>query len=509
MAAIDEDETEPAHGRMTLMEHLTELRRRIIICAIAIVVGAIIGFLLYSRILHFLVHPYAEVTKNRPPCGPKGCNLIATEPLAPFIVRLKVSTYAGFVIALPVVLWQLWRFITPGLNPKEKKYAIPFILSSIVLFLMGGAVAWLTFPKALNFLVKIGGGDIGTFFAADKYLTFVSPDDRGVRCVVRVPRGAGVPDAGQGPEDEHTAQVPSSRHRRDRRLRGGHHPEPGPVLPVLHGRADGPVLRRFDRDRKDLEAMSSPGARQRRRRQQYQTLGRVAELVTAVGAAVAIVAGTALMIWLLRPGGLADRQPRSSWLVGIVLIASAVLTFEILRPKSPVKKLSRQVALGGFGIIVVGAVLAGVFWPGGIVRHTPTAQSFPTVPTANPPVTSAGRAVTTIPGDHVARARRRPPARPADDGPGSTNTTTRTSHDERQARHRSVRARDHGRPPGGLRGPTTLPARRLPAARARRPRRRGLGARRRADGVGQDARRRVRGRAWRCTRAARRSTRRR
>jgi sec-independent protein translocase protein TatC len=173
VAAIDEDQTEPAQGRMTLMEHLTELRRRIIICAVAIVVGAIIGFLVYNRILHFLVHPYAEVTKNRPPCGPKGCNLIATEPLAPFLVRLKVSTYAGFIIALPVLLWQLWRFISPGLNPKEKKYAIPFILSSVVLFLMGGAVAWLTFPKALNFLIQIGGGSIGTFFAADKYLTFV------------------------------------------------------------------------------------------------------------------------------------------------------------------------------------------------------------------------------------------------------------------------------------------------------------------------------------------------
>jgi len=173
VADIDEDETEPAHGRMTLMEHLTELRRRIIICAIAIVVGGIIGFILYSRILHVLSHPYAEVTKNRGICGPSGCKLVATDPLAPFLVRLKVSTYSGFVIALPVVLWQLWRFITPGLNPKEKKYAIPFIGSSIVLFLMGGVVAWLTFPKALGFLVSIGGGDISTFFTADKYLTFV------------------------------------------------------------------------------------------------------------------------------------------------------------------------------------------------------------------------------------------------------------------------------------------------------------------------------------------------
>lgn len=172
--ADDEDESEPSFGRMTLIEHLTELRRRIIICAIAVVVGAIVGFVLYNHTLHLLSHPYKVVTKGRKGCPPDGCSLVATDPLAPFIVRLKVSTYSGLVLALPVVLWQLWRFITPGLNPKEKKYAIPFVLSSIVLFLMGAAVAWLTFPKALDFLIKIGGGDISTFFTADKYLTFVS-----------------------------------------------------------------------------------------------------------------------------------------------------------------------------------------------------------------------------------------------------------------------------------------------------------------------------------------------
>ena len=159
---------------MTLVEHLTELRRRIVICAIAIAVGGVLGFLLYNRILHLLSEPYAQVTKGRKNCPKGGCDLVATDPLAPFILRLKVSTYAGLVIALPVVLWQLWRFITPGLNPKEKRYAIPFILSSIVLFAMGAAVAWLTFPKALDFLIKIGGGDITPFFTADKYVTFIS-----------------------------------------------------------------------------------------------------------------------------------------------------------------------------------------------------------------------------------------------------------------------------------------------------------------------------------------------
>ncbi len=162
------------HGRMTLVEHLTELRRRLVISIIAIVIGAIVAFLVYNRILHFLSHPYTEATKNRGTCGPKGCDLIVTDPLAPFIVRLKVATYGGFVLALPVVLWQMWRFITPGLNPKEKRYAIPFIVSSVLLFALGGYIAWLTFPKALGFLIGIGGNSLGPLFAADKYLTFVS-----------------------------------------------------------------------------------------------------------------------------------------------------------------------------------------------------------------------------------------------------------------------------------------------------------------------------------------------
>jgi sec-independent protein translocase protein TatC len=171
---VDEAESVASDGRMTLVEHLTELRRRLVISIIAIALGAIVGFVLYDHILHVLAHPYSEVTKHRKGCPTGGCRLIATQPLEPFLVRLKVSTYSGLIIALPIVLWQVWRFITPGLNAKEKKYAIPFVLSSIVLFLMGGAVAWLTFPKALNFLVSIGGGDISTFFTADKYLTFIS-----------------------------------------------------------------------------------------------------------------------------------------------------------------------------------------------------------------------------------------------------------------------------------------------------------------------------------------------
>jgi sec-independent protein translocase protein TatC len=161
-------------GRMTLVEHLTELRRRLIICIIAVAVGAIVAFILYPEILKVLAEPYKDLTKGRGNCPKQGCDLIATDPLAPFAVRLKVATYGGIVFALPVWLWQVWRFVTPGLHKHEKRYAIPFIVSSILLFCLGGFVAWLTLPKALQFLADIGGSEISVFFTADKYLGLIS-----------------------------------------------------------------------------------------------------------------------------------------------------------------------------------------------------------------------------------------------------------------------------------------------------------------------------------------------
>ena len=78
------------------------------------------------------------------------------------------------MLALPVWLYELWRFITPGLNPKEKKYAVPFVLSSLFLFACGAVVAFLTLEPALNFLLNIGGSDLTPALTADKYISLVS-----------------------------------------------------------------------------------------------------------------------------------------------------------------------------------------------------------------------------------------------------------------------------------------------------------------------------------------------
>lgn len=153
---------------MTVVEHLTELRYRIVVSLLAVGVGAVVAFALYNRILDVLLDPYCEIL----PPG-RRCTLVIRDPLEGFATRLRVAGWGGLFLASPVVLWQLWRFVTPGLEPREKRYAVPFVLSSMALFGLGGVLAMATFPRALDFLVSVGGSDIDTLFSPAPYLRLV------------------------------------------------------------------------------------------------------------------------------------------------------------------------------------------------------------------------------------------------------------------------------------------------------------------------------------------------
>ncbi len=98
------------------------------------------------------------------------CKLVVTDPLESLSIRLKLSMYLGFLFASPVVLWQLWRFITPGLYDREKRYAVPFVTSSIMLFVAGAALAIVTFPKTLDFFAAFGGSNLELLYTPGKYL---------------------------------------------------------------------------------------------------------------------------------------------------------------------------------------------------------------------------------------------------------------------------------------------------------------------------------------------------
>jgi sec-independent protein translocase protein TatC len=159
-------------GKMTLFEHLAELRIRLIISIVAVVIGTVVVWFFYGDLLSFMTHPYREFALHHPQKGiPGSGQLVAMGPLEGFTTRLKVSAYGGIAVASPVVFWELWRFITPGLYKNEKRYLVPFVAAAVVLFAAGVATAVLVFPKALTWLIDVSGPSVVPFFSPSKYLT--------------------------------------------------------------------------------------------------------------------------------------------------------------------------------------------------------------------------------------------------------------------------------------------------------------------------------------------------
>lgn len=165
-----------APDAMSVMEHLDELRSRIMVSLAAFVVISVIAFIFYDFLNGLLLRPYCALPERlRDIAGRTSgeCQLIITRPIGGFQYRLKVTALAGILFASPVWLYELWAFITPGLSVKEKRYAVPFIVTSISLFVIGSTVAYFALPTGLNLLLRIGGENLLALLDAESYLNFV------------------------------------------------------------------------------------------------------------------------------------------------------------------------------------------------------------------------------------------------------------------------------------------------------------------------------------------------
>jgi sec-independent protein translocase protein TatC len=137
---------EGADGKMSFLEHLDELRKRLIWSIVALVGGFLVSVFFIDRIFGFIMRPLAATL-------PAGQKLIYTEPTEAFLLQLKVAALTGVLLAAPVVLWQLWLFIAPGLYRREKRLALPFVISASLLFAAGAAFNhYVMFPVAFKFL---------------------------------------------------------------------------------------------------------------------------------------------------------------------------------------------------------------------------------------------------------------------------------------------------------------------------------------------------------------------
>lgn len=162
---------------MTLMEHLVELRKRVIISFAAVLVGTALAWPLFGPTYRLLTNSFCGFMQKHPTLAlnPKDpCKLVFTSALEPFLVKIKVVVFLGLILALPVVLFELWMFIVPGLKASEKKFALPFVLSSLGLFGFGAWFAMLTLPRALSFLLGFAGTTRIVFvMSIAKYIGFV------------------------------------------------------------------------------------------------------------------------------------------------------------------------------------------------------------------------------------------------------------------------------------------------------------------------------------------------
>jgi sec-independent protein translocase protein TatC len=164
---------------MSLRDHLYDLRHRLSLALLVLVLGAIFGYIWWDwHIPHIgalgqiMLKPYCDL-----PAGARGgdakCTLLQTTPFEGFMVHMKVGFGAGAVLTSPLWLYQIWAFIAPGLYAKERKFARRFVLFASLLFIGGALLAYYVVPQGLQVLVGFGGGYFTTFFKADDYFSFV------------------------------------------------------------------------------------------------------------------------------------------------------------------------------------------------------------------------------------------------------------------------------------------------------------------------------------------------
>jgi sec-independent protein translocase protein TatC len=151
---------------MPLTAHLAELRSRLFACVIAIAVGFLLSYGFKERIIATLQSPPTLLGE------PLTVPLQIIAPAEAFLTYLKVSFLAGLFLALPVILYQLWKFVAPGLLEHEKKYTVPFIIGSTALFYAGGVMFYLLLPVIVDFLLSFSGQDIKAQLSVGYYVSF-------------------------------------------------------------------------------------------------------------------------------------------------------------------------------------------------------------------------------------------------------------------------------------------------------------------------------------------------
>jgi sec-independent protein translocase protein TatC len=159
-------------GRMPLMDHLRELRNRLIKAMLGLLVGTIIGWIFFTPVWEFLKEPYCSLPASHALEQGK-CTLVVNGIFSSFFLRLKIGFIIGLVISSPVWLYQLWAFIAPGLYKRERRWTYVFLGAALPLFMVGVALAYVTVDKGLSLFLGFTPKDVAALITVDHYLGYV------------------------------------------------------------------------------------------------------------------------------------------------------------------------------------------------------------------------------------------------------------------------------------------------------------------------------------------------
>lgn len=166
------DRERDPEGRMTLRDHIAELRTRVFKSLIAVFVGSVVGYAIAGWVLGLIQTPYCELPARIR--GENDCTLHFFGVTEAFSVRLSLALTVGVLLAAPVWLYQLWAFIAPGLRPQERKWGVVFVATSVVLFATGGFLAFFVTEHALEFLLGALGEDATSILGVQEYISFLT-----------------------------------------------------------------------------------------------------------------------------------------------------------------------------------------------------------------------------------------------------------------------------------------------------------------------------------------------
>lgn len=160
-------------GRMPLMDHLRELRNRIVKAALALGAGMVVGFIFFEPLWAFFTHPFcAAVIRGATGCHRPGDQLVVNGVLDPFMLRVKIAFFAGMILSSPVWLYQIWAFIAPGLYRREKRWAYGFVAAAVPLFAAGAALAYEVMSRGLHYLLGLTPSGVLNLPNIDTYLNY-------------------------------------------------------------------------------------------------------------------------------------------------------------------------------------------------------------------------------------------------------------------------------------------------------------------------------------------------